>query len=95
MEQIFWTFAVIYLIGMNLAGFLSMKADKERARKKKWRIKERTLFGIALLGGSFGSLLGMRLFHHKTKHWYFAAGMPAILLLQSVLAGILIFSYSR
>ena len=95
MEQIFRIFAAIYLIGMNLAGFLSMKVDKERARKKKWRIKECTLFLVALLGGSLGSLLGMRLFHHKTKHWYFVIGMPAILILQLALAGILIFSCSR
>jgi uncharacterized membrane protein YsdA (DUF1294 family) len=62
-----------------------MMIDKSRAKKDKWRIPERTLFLIAILGGSPGSILGMHLFHHKTKHWYFKFGMPLILILQVAL----------
>lgn len=73
---------IIYLIVLNLIGLLLMAEDKRRARKKKWRISEKTLFLAALLGGSIGTWSGMYLFHHKTKHWYFQIGMPGILLLQ-------------
>lgn len=69
-----------YLGIMTLVGFLTMGSDKKRAEKKRWRIPEKTLFLIAILGGSLGSVLGMQLFRHKTKHWYFALFMPLILL---------------
>lgn len=59
-----------------------MGIDKRRARLKKYRISEASLFAIALLGGSLGSVLGMQHFRHKTKHWYFVWGMPAILIIQ-------------
>lgn len=59
-----------------------MLIDKRRAKRKKWRIPEKRLFFIALLGGSMGTTLGMHFFHHKTKHWYFKYGMPLILILQ-------------
>lgn len=75
-------FLLFYGIAMNLAGFLSMGIDKDRARKQKWRIRERTLFLLAILGGSAGSILGMRIFHHKTKHPAFTIGMPVILAVQ-------------
>ena len=75
----------IYLFLMNLAGFLSMLIDKRRARKNGWRIRERTLFLLAILGGSIGSLSGMYIFRHKTRHWYFVLGMPLILFLQTAL----------
>ncbi|MCD8144591.1 MAG: DUF1294 domain-containing protein [Oscillospiraceae bacterium] len=80
--------AAIYLVGLNGAGFLSMGLDKHKARRGQWRIPEATLFLIALLGGSIGSLVGMWTFHHKTRHWYFKYGIPLILLAQVV--GILI-----
>lgn len=70
------------LIIINGIGYISMWADKKRARKKKYRISEKTLFAIALLGGSLGSILGMKRFRHKTKHWYFKYGMPLILMIQ-------------
>ena len=60
-----------YLAMLNLIGFALMGIDKKRAVKKLWRIPESTLFIIALIGGSIGSIIGMRVFHHKTKHWYF------------------------
>lgn len=76
---------LIYLLVINIAGFLSMMFDKIRAKKNTWRIRERTLFLLAILGGSIGSLAGMYLFRHKTKHWYFVLGMPLILILQIIL----------
>lgn len=75
-------FIAAYLFIVNLLGFVCMGADKRRAIKKHWRIPEATLFIIALIGGSVGSIIGMRFFHHKTRHWYFVYGMPAILILQ-------------
>ena len=71
---------VAYLGVMTIAGFISMGADKRRAVKNRWRIPEKTLFIIALIGGSLGSVLGMQVFRHKTRHWYFALFMPLILL---------------
>lgn len=80
----------IYLIAVNLTGFALMGFDKWKARKHAWRIPEATLFIVALIGGSVGSILGMQVFRHKTRHWYFVYGMPAILLLQLVLVFLLI-----
>lgn len=76
----------VYLAAINLATFIVYGADKRRARKGKWRVPEKTLFLLPLLGGSAGALLGMRMFHHKTRHWYFVWGIPAILLAQIALA---------
>lgn len=75
-------YILLYLLLMNLAGFLSMGLDKQKAKKQKMRIPEKTLFLFALLGGSFGSTIGMFYFHHKTRHWYFRLGFPLILLAQ-------------
>ena len=77
--------AMIYLILMNLIGFGLMGVDKQRARRRDWRIPEKVLFGAALLGGSVGAWAGMYLFHHKTRHWYFVVGMPLILAVQAAL----------
>ena len=79
------TVIIIYAIGINLVGFLLMGIDKGRAKLGQWRIRERTLFLVALLGGSVGSLTGMFLFRHKTKHFSFLVGMSAILLIQIAL----------
>lgn len=82
-----------YLFIINAAGFLSMLVDKHRAKKNHWRISERTLFSIALLGGSAGSLLGMQLARHKTRHPKFSLGIPLILAVQLVIfTWIVIFS---
>ena len=81
-----WTVLLVWLAVINLLTFIIYGADKRRARKGKWRVPEKTLFLLPLLGGSIGALLGMRVFHHKTKHWYFVWGIPAILLAQIALA---------
>ncbi len=74
-----------YIILVNLIGFLLMGIDKRKAIKHAFRIPEATLFIIAIIGGSLGSIAGMYLFRHKTRHWYFVYGMPLILLLQIAL----------
>ena len=71
-----------YLLFINILAFALMGIDKKRARQNAWRISEKALFLSALLGGSIGSILGMQVFRHKTKHWYFQLGMPLILILQ-------------
>ena len=74
-----------YLVLVNVWAFGLMWFDKRRAKKAGRRIRERTLFLSALLGGSLGACVGMRVFRHKTKHWYFVWGMPLILLAQIAL----------
>ena len=76
----------IYLAVMNVLGVAVMWSDKRRARLHRWRIPEKVLFGVSLLGGSAGTWAGMYLFRHKTKHWYFVVGMPLILVCQAALA---------
>ena len=82
MERILWITLAGYLLVVNLWAFALMGIDKRRAKKDLWRIKERTLFLPVLLGGGVGGILGMKAFHHKTKHWYFRFGFPAILILE-------------
>lgn len=77
----------LYLLLINAVGFVLMGVDKRRAKRDQWRISEKTLFLPPLLGGTVGAILGMRVFHHKTKHWYFRYGLPALLIVQLVLAG--------
>ena len=74
-----------WLLLCSIIAFIAMGADKRRARKGAWRVKEATLFLFALLGGALGATLGMHVFHHKTKHWYFRWGFPLILLVQLAL----------
>lgn len=81
-----------YVIIMNLIGFFLMGIDKRKAIKRAFRIPESTLFIVALIGGSLGSLLGMYVFHHKTRHWYFVYGMPAILIFHIIAIVALIYS---
>lgn len=75
-----------YLIILNMIGMGVMWADKRKAEKGAWRIPEKTLFLVSILGGSIGTWAGMYLFRHKTKHWYFVVGMPLILVLQIAVA---------
>lgn len=88
------TILIIYFILINLIGFIMMGLDKRRAIKRRWRIPERKLFGIALLFGSIGVLIGMYVFRHKTRHLSFAIGIPAILVIQ-LLAISLLFTWNR
>ena len=81
----------IYLVLVNAIAFLLMLIDKQKAKKKKWRIPEATLMGSAAIGGSIGALAGMYTFRHKTKHPKFTIGVPVILVLQLILAGVIIW----
>ena len=85
-----WAWFAIWLIVINLVAFLVFGLDKLKAkRKEKYekirRIPEKTLFLLAILGGSVGALLGMKVWHHKTLHKSFRFGIPAILILQIVI----------
>lgn len=71
-----------YLALINLAAILLYGWDKFCALHHRWRVPEAVLLFMAALGGSIGALLGMKLFHHKTLHWKFKAGVPLLLLLQ-------------
>ena len=73
---------VIYLTIINALAFVLMLADKYKAVKKRWRIPEAVLMGVAFLGGSLGAILGMYLVRHKTRHPLFAAGLPLLLMAQ-------------
>lgn len=78
-----------YLIGINVVTFLLYGNDKSRARRHAWRIPEKTLLGAAVIGGSVGALLGMSIFHHKTRKPAFYIGVPLILIIQIGLAALL------
>ncbi len=78
---------------MSLAAFIMMGLDKSKARKGKWRIPEKTLFLPVILGGGLGGILGMYVFRHKTKHWYFKFGFPVIFILEAALLVWLVVSF--
>ena len=82
-----WQLLGLYLLAANLAAFALMGADQRRARRGRWRLSEKALFLFPVLGGALGGLLGMRAFHHKTRHWYFRWGFALLLALQ--LAGLI------
>lgn len=77
--------AAVAILIMNIVAFAFMAADKKRAKQGAWRIKERTLFLVTGLFGGLGGTLGMFLLRHKTKHWYFRLGFPAMLVVQAAL----------
>lgn len=77
-----WPWLAFWVLLTSLLSFFLMGWDKRQAVHKQHRIRERTLFLFALVGGCPGAILGMRFFHHKTKHWYFRYGLPAILVIQ-------------
>ena len=81
---------LLYLLIVNALGFLLMLVDKRKAQKNLWRIPEATLFLMAAIGGSIGSLAGMYKFRHKTKHLKFTLGIPAILIAQIAAAFLLV-----
>ena len=80
---------LIFLLLINILGFVIMGIDKRKARNKSFRISEKTFFIVSLLGGSLGTWVGMYLFRHKTRHWYFVAFIPVISVLQIILLIIL------
>ena len=77
---------MLYLLAVNIAAFILYGLDKHKAQKDQWRISEKTLLGIAVIGGSAGAIAGMFFFRHKTKHWYFRYGLPVMLILQIIAA---------
>jgi uncharacterized membrane protein YsdA (DUF1294 family) len=78
-------YGIAYGLIINLIALILMAHDKSQARKNRRRIPEKTLFLVAAIGGSIGSITGMRVWRHKTKHFSFTFGMPAILVLQVIL----------
>ena len=85
---------ITYLLIVNALGLLLMLADKHRAKKNKWRIPERVLMGVGIIGGSIGCIIGMRLFRHKTKHLQFALGLPLILCAQVILIVLILTKFA-
>ena len=84
----------LYLIIINAAAFALMLVDKQKARRKKWRIRESVLIGSALVGGSIGAWLGMKTWRHKTQHAKFYIGIPLIISGQIILLIYLIKAYT-
>jgi len=82
-------FLILITLVMSLISFISMGWDKKQAKAHAWRVPEKTLFLLALLLGAPGGTLGMWLFRHKTKHWYFALGFPLIAIVQLFLLAFL------
>ena len=76
-----------YIVGVNILTFFVYGIDKWRAKKGKWRISEATLLLLAVIGGSIGAWLGIKVWHHKTMHKKFKYGIPAILIIQIILIG--------
>lgn len=83
---------VIYLIAVNIAAYLLFGIDKRKSIRGEWRVPESTLLFLAFLGGAPGAMIGMRVFHHKTKHPKFYVGIPVILAME---IAVLCFSHIR
>lgn len=82
---------IIYLIIINIIGFLVMYIDKQKAKKGKWRIPEKTIFVITVLGGGIGTISGMYAFRHKTQKLHFTIGLPTITILEII--GVIYFTF--
>lgn len=81
---------ILYLIVINVVAFLAFGLDKLKAKADAWRIPEKTLLGLAIIGGSVGAILGMRTFRHKTRHKQFSVGLPVILAVQLIIVALLL-----
>lgn len=90
MKELLLFFAGIYLIVMNVIAFFAFGWDKRKAKKGDWRISEKQLLYFVLLGGSVGALVGMKIFHHKTRKKKFSLGIPLLLILQVVICAMII-----
>ena len=82
---------ILYLVAINVVTFFMYGIDKWKAKTSKWRIREAALLGLAVLGGSLGALLGMKVWHHKTMHKKFKYGVPAIIIVQILLIGFILW----
>ena len=82
---------LIYLAAINIVTFFLYGIDKWKAKRSRWRIEEATLLWMAAFGGSVGALLGMNVWHHKTLHKKFKYGVPAILITQLIIVGLIIY----
>ena len=83
--------ALIYLVAINVVTFFMYGIDKWKAMNSKWRIRETALLGLAVLGGSIGAWLGMKVWRHKTQHKKFRYGIPAIIIIQLVIIGYFLY----
>ena len=83
----------IYLVAINIVTFIIYGIDKYKAKNNRWRIPEATLILLAVIGGSIGALLGMNVFHHKTRKPKFYIGVPAILIIELLAAGYILFRF--
>lgn len=81
-----------YFVIINVIAFIMYGVDKQKARKHQFRIPEKTLIGIAVLGGSLGAWFGMQVFRHKTKHPKFVVGVPTIIIIQVIALGAIWYS---
>lgn len=89
------TILAVYLTLINVVAFLAFGIDKLKAKKGWWRIPEATLLTLAIVGGSLGALLGMKLWHHKTLHRKFCYGIPAIIVAQLLLVGYFLMKHTQ
>lgn len=83
---------MIYITMINISTFMAFGIDKSKARRGNFRISERMLLGMSAAGGSVGGIMGMQIFHHKTKHIHFNLGLPAMIVVQYIV--VLLFLYS-
>lgn len=84
---------LIYLVSINVVTFFMYGIDKWKAKKSRWRIREAALLGLAVLGGSIGAWLGMKVWHHKTQHKKFRFGVPAIITVQLALIVYILYRF--
>lgn len=83
--------ALTYLAVINVMTFFVYGIDKWKAKQSKWRVPEAALLGLAVVGGSIGAWLGMKTWHHKTLHKKFKYGIPAIIIVQLLITGYILF----
>lgn len=95
MKQQLIYIVLIYLAVINIVTFFLYGIDKWKAKRTKWRVQESTLLWWAAFGGSIGALLGMKIWHHKTLHKKFKYGVPAILIGQIALIGMIIYIVNK